>query len=248
MTAKTDKDDDAIKVEADKLEANAKDVADAAKAADEKSKADAKELADLKAQLEAANKALEAKDKAELSAAKTLSQAAAPKADGNAIQCLLRRKGGTEITFGHNGAKQVTYHFKPISGAEDAPHVCNVEDDEHFARFLAIPEAYRRYRAGENLVDTIPVNHNPDETDPFKNRFDDILSIDFENGENELVTKWAKDILNLTISQGAQVRKKAAALDVDVKKGESLTEVFRNIGKAMQAEERLASEQASKDK
>lgn len=165
------------------------------------------------------------------------------------IQCLLRRKGGTQVAFGHNAATQTRYHFKPIDADNpDSPHVCDVENDEHVSRFLAIPEAYRLYR-GDGAVSSIPVTKGGnDDAGAFKNKFDDILSIDFDNAENDLITDWAKEVLELTPAHHAKIKEKAKKLDVEVKSGDTMTEVLRNIGKVLQEEERLASDQADKDK
>lgn len=55
------------------------------------------------------------------------------------IECKLKRDGGSKIDLDNT-----EYHFAP--GADGA-HVAEVEDDEHVARFLAIPEGYRIYKA-----------------------------------------------------------------------------------------------------
>lgn len=161
------------------------------------------------------------------------------------IQCLLRRKGGTKVTFGHNAAKQKTYHFKPLNDDPESPHVCQVDDDEHADRFLAITEAYRLYR-GDGLVDAIPVTAGVID-DSFKNRFDDILSIDFDNVPNDVVADWAGEVLEVTPAHHAKIKAKAKSLNVTVKTGDTMTEVLRNIGKAMQEQERLASHQVTND-
>ncbi|PLT21141.1 hypothetical protein [Psychrobacter sp. MES7-P7E] len=166
------------------------------------------------------------------------------------IQCLLRRKGGTKVTFGHNLVNQKTYHFKPLdSDDENSPHVCNVGDEEHADRLLSIRESYRLYRGDASYVDKIEVTKGAaiDES-AFTNRFDDILSIDFETAENDTVKDWAKEALDLTPSHSAKIREKAASLDVEEKKGDNMNELLRKIGKAMQEEERAANDQASKDK
>jgi len=167
-----------------------------------------------------------------------------------AIQCLLRRKGGTQVAFGHNQSTQVNYDFQPLDSKKpNSPHVCQVADDEHLARFLAIPEAYRLYRAGDAAVTKIAVTKPVNNDDgAFKNRFDDILSINFETAENDTVTAWAKEVLELTTAHSAKIKQKAANLDVTVKKGDTMTEALRNIGTAMQAEEMAASDQANNDK
>lgn len=248
MTAKTDKDNTAT---------DAKEAADAlaSKAIADKEVADesAKRMKELEQELAEANKKLAEKNKLEATAAKTLNKSVGINTGANnnatTIQCLLRRKGGTKVAFGNNEATKTTYHFEPISDDENAPHVCNVANDEHANRFLSITEAYRLYRGDGNAVDSIPVTKsNASNEDPFKNRFDDILSIDFETADNEVVTGWAKEILDLTISQAAAIRKKADNLNVSISKGDNMTEVLRNIGHAMQAEAKLASDQASKGK
>lgn len=58
------------------------------------------------------------------------------------IECLIKRKGGSVITFGHK-PREVKYHFKPESDVLDMPHECEVENPVHVQRLLGIPEAYR---------------------------------------------------------------------------------------------------------
>lgn len=50
------------------------------------------------------------------------------------IRCKQVRKGGTEILMG-----DMTYQFTPNN---DGDHVCDVVDDAHIERFLAIPEGF----------------------------------------------------------------------------------------------------------
>lgn len=51
------------------------------------------------------------------------------------VECTLKRPGGTVVDLMGS-----TYHFKPDS---EGRHVSIVENAEHLARFMAIPEAYR---------------------------------------------------------------------------------------------------------
>lgn len=51
------------------------------------------------------------------------------------IECTIRRDGGSIVTM-----DEKTYHFKPEQPG--GPHVADVVDKAHIARFLAIPEAY----------------------------------------------------------------------------------------------------------
>lgn len=51
------------------------------------------------------------------------------------IECKLHREGGTYAEVGG-----VEYHFEP---QPDGSHVADVTDEDHIARFLAIPEGYK---------------------------------------------------------------------------------------------------------
>lgn len=53
------------------------------------------------------------------------------------IICKQRRASGTRVTLDGE-----TYHFKPQSKASDAPHVAEVDNDEHVQRLLAITEGF----------------------------------------------------------------------------------------------------------
>jgi len=54
------------------------------------------------------------------------------------IELKIKRQGGTKVDIdGQN------YHFKPANDNPDAPHVAQVTNEEHIARFLAITEGYR---------------------------------------------------------------------------------------------------------
>ena len=243
---KTDKQDD--KALATKKQADA-----AVKESAEENKAMAEQqdrIKELEAKLAEAEAREKATDKLEAAAKKVTKVADANSGDGDTIQCLLRRKGGTKVTFGHNRATQKTYHFKPIDESDDqSPHICNVDDEDHADRLLSIRESYRLYRGDSGYVDKIEVTRgaNTDEG-AFINKFDDILSIDFETAENDTVADWAKEVLNLTPAHSAKIREKAASLDVKPAKGDNMNEILRKIGQAMQEEERAASEQASKGK
>lgn len=238
--------DDKVPTTKKQADAAVKEATDADKAAAEQQK----RIEELEAKLAEAEAREKATDKLEAAAKKVTKVADANSADGDTIQCLLRRKGGTKVTFGHNRATQKTYHFKPIDDSDDrSPHICNVDDPEHADRLLSIRESYRLYRGDSGYVDKIEVTRgaNTDEG-AFINKFDDILSIDFETAENDTVKDWAKEVLGLTPSHTAKIREKAASLDVIEKKGDNMNELLRKIGQAMQEEERAASEQASKDK
>ena len=209
-----------------------------------------KRIAELEAKLAEVDVKEKAADKLQAAAKRVTNVAEANSADGEIIQCLLRRKGGTKVTFGNNRATQKTYHFKPVnSDDENSPHVCAIDDEEHADQLLSIREAYRLYRGGAGVVDKIEVTMGAEnDENAFVNRFDDILSIDFETAENNTVADWAKEVLELTPAHSAKIRQKADSLNVKAAKGDNMNELLRKIGQAMQEEERAASEQASKDK
>lgn len=209
-----------------------------------------KRIAELEAKLAEAEAKEKAADKLQAAAKRVTKVAEANSADGEMIQCLLRRKGGTKVVFGNNRATQKTYHFKPVNADdENSPHVCAIDDEEHADQLLSIREAYRLYRGGAGVVDKIEVTMGAEnDENAFVNRFDDILSIDFETAENNTVADWAKEVLELTPSHSAKIRQKADSLNVKAAKGDNMNELLRKIGQAMQEEERAASEQASKDK
>lgn len=209
-----------------------------------------KRIAELEAKLAEVEAKEKAADKLQAAAKRVTNVAEANSADGEMIQCLLRRKGGTKVTFGNNRATQKTYHFKPVNADdENSPHVCAIDDEEHADQLLSIREAYRLYRGGAGVVDKIEVTMGAEnDENAFVNRFDDILSIDFETAENNTVADWAKEVLELTPAHSAKIRQKADSLNVKAAKGDNMNELLRKIGQAMQEEERAASEQASKDK
>ena len=209
-----------------------------------------KRIAELEAKLAEADAKEKAADKLQAAAKRVTKVAEANSEDGEMIQCLLRRKGGTKVTFGNNRATQKTYHFKPVNADdENSPHVCAIDDEEHADQLLSIREAYRLYRGGAGVVDKIEVTMGAEnDENAFVNRFDDILSIDFETAENNTVADWAKEVLELTPAHSAKIRQKADSLNVKAAKGDNMNELLRKIGQAMQEEERAASEQASKDK
>lgn len=212
--------------------------------------AQADRIAELEKQLAESQAQVKANNKLESAAKQVANVAKQASGEGTTIQCILRRKGGTTVTFGHNRAKQVTYHFKPIDeNDKNSPHICNVTNDEHADRFLSIPESYRLYREGAGYIDKIEVTSGTaDDEKSFVNKFDDILSIDFETADNETVKDWAKEVLGFTLSHSAKIRAKADSFDIEEKSGDNMLELLRKIGHAMQAEEIAASEQADKDK
>lgn len=120
------------------------------------------------------------------------------------IECTIQRKGGTVVDFGFHNKKKVKYHFLPINPLDpESPHVCNVPNDEHYERFVNIPEAYREFDPSEEYepVYSAPAPTNKeDDFDP-RNDFNDLLSVNPEDVSNEWLGNFAKVILETPINQ-----------------------------------------------
>ena len=67
------------------------------------------------------------------------------------IECLLKRIGGSDITFGQNVLRQVVYKFRPVDEKDNtSPHLCEVDNKDHIACLLSIrPKAYVEYVEGQ---------------------------------------------------------------------------------------------------
>lgn len=69
------------------------------------------------------------------------------------IERILSAPGGTVVTF-----KGTRYHFKPVE--DGGPHIAEVTNPEHIARFMDIPEGYRVH--GEAGADDAPADPSQD--------------------------------------------------------------------------------------
>lgn len=65
------------------------------------------------------------------------------------IESLIKRKGGSVVEM---DAPSRTYHFAPVSGQHEDPHVADVEEQSHIRSLLRIREGYRVLE-GEDLQD-----------------------------------------------------------------------------------------------
>lgn len=63
------------------------------------------------------------------------------------IECVLHRQGGTHVEL-----DGIDYHFEPLA---DGAHVCDVADQNHMDRFLAVPESFKLYH-GKNKPEGKP--------------------------------------------------------------------------------------------
>lgn len=165
------------------------------------------------------------------------------------IECIAHRKDGTIVEFGFHNRKKVKYHFKPLNPADpDSPHVCNVPNDEHYNRFLEIPEAYRAFNPSSDYeppyTAPTPTNKN-DDFDP-RNDFNDLLSVNPEDVSNDWLGRFSKEILSIPVTQKqklAEYAEKTYGLEFDYKTT-SATEIIRMILVKRIEEERNASDMA----
>jgi hypothetical protein len=159
------------------------------------------------------------------------------------IQCLIKRKGGSKPDFGHHEATKVTYHFKPLDPKdEDSPHVCDVNNDDHIAAFLAIPSTYRIYKQGEKLLE-VPKPTQVVDTSALKNRYDDLLSVDAELVDGVWLEGFAREVLDIDPKNRALLKE---CLENDyngkVKGNPSTNNMIRSILIAKIAQEQAASD------
>lgn len=73
------------------------------------------------------------------------------------IESIIKRPNGTVVDFDHPKRK---YHFKPESGVQTDPHVCDVDVDDHATRLLRIRDGYRLVSGEQPPADTDDDNDN----------------------------------------------------------------------------------------
>lgn len=79
----------------------------------------------------------------------------------------------------------------------------------------------------------------------FKNRFDDLLSIDFNNLDNDEVKKWSEQVLKVKATQAKEIKARADDMGIDLSDNPPIITILRRIGLDMQQAEREASAQAA---
>lgn len=171
----------------------------------------------------------------------------------NLIECVLKRKGGTVVEFGFHANKKVKYHFQPLDTTDpDSPHVCNVENAEHYERFVNIPEAYREFFPDEDYeppMQLVSPSDNKDAFDP-RNDFEDLLSVNADDVSNDWLAKFATVILDIkpTAKQklADYLTKTYPAIEFDYQTT-TASEIIRLILVQRIEEERNASEAAGND-
>lgn len=171
----------------------------------------------------------------------------------NLIECILKRKGGTIVDFGFHANRKVNYHFKPLDPTDpDSPHVCNVPNEDHYKRFVKIPEAYREYFPDEEYTPVMQLPDADDDIDPLdpRNDFNDLLSVNPEDVSNDWLIKFSNEILKISGKNKQEIADYAIkhySLEFDYKTTTS-SEILRMILVERIKEERNASEAAEQGK
>lgn len=107
------------------------------------------------------------------------------------LLCKIHREGGTVVSLDNK-----TYQFKPD---EDGQHVCEVANERHAERLLAIPEAYGMYRKpgeveGEDDLltdDSSDAGNGNEEPEGDPDEFDMTQNVDdLDNDELAKYAKW----------------------------------------------------------
>lgn len=113
------------------------------------------------------------------------------------VECLIKRKGGSVIEFGHP-PKVTKFHFKPESDDIDAPHVCDVPDaSPHLGKLLAIREGFRVYGAEDDD------EHGAQESDPYAvvspyaDQFDNLHLVNPDTVDGKFLAAFARDVLEV---------------------------------------------------
>lgn len=103
------------------------------------------------------------------------------------IESIIKRAGGTEVPMPVEGADDITYHFKPQDGKFDSPHVAEVANEAHAARFLAITEGFK-----------IPGAPDPVEiVAPVAPLYTGLAAIDPDSVSNKWLTDYAHDVMGI---------------------------------------------------
>lgn len=162
----------------------------------------------------------------------------------NSIECLIKRPGGTHVSMGHHAAMQRHYHFRPVSPEDPlSPHVCDVDNDEDYAAFISVREAYRRHKADNAPAITIPSPSDDAPPVQHKNRMDDLLSIDNVGTlSNEWLEEFSRTVLKLDAGDKAGLKALASEYGTLPKGNPSSIALIRAVLTGMIAEQKRASD------
>ena len=157
------------------------------------------------------------------------------------IECLIKRRGGSEVTFGKNAATQVKYHFKPVDPANpDSPHVADVADDEHINRLLSIP-GYRIYRDQAKPLASLALTPEPDNYQP-EDEYADLVGIDADVVDGDWLHGFSRKVLAIDPKSKAKLSSRLKkSYEQTLPDGASANDYIRAILKNMIAEQEAAS-------
>lgn len=160
------------------------------------------------------------------------------------IECLIKRKGGTQIHFGHHAALARHYDFQPEGSGLNQPHVCEVDHDDDIGSLLAIKESFRVYRVDAKPVLAIP-EPEPVDNSALKNRFDDLLSVDVEGVSNKWLGDFSRDVLGINQTDRPKLTEKMIEFGLAPKERQAPLSMLREILGAMVEQEQRGSDAAA---
>lgn len=161
------------------------------------------------------------------------------------VECLIKRKGGSDIPFGFSAAKQVTYRFRPLDTSDpESPHIADVTNDDHYDRLISIRESFRPYSPATYQPATqIPSANTEDVFDPIDGN--DLLSVDLNTVSNDWLQAFAKDVLKLPPKNKEKLSQYASeTYEIDLAHSMTANEMIRSIAVERKKEERNAHEAA----
>jgi len=116
------------------------------------------------------------------------------------IECLLKRVGGSDISFGQNVLRQVVYKFRPVDEKDNtSPHLCDIDNKDHINRLLSIrPKAYVEYVEGQGAQFEDEDFEKAEPTGDVDDYSDSMLAtINPDTVSNRYVEGFARQVLNV---------------------------------------------------
>lgn len=160
------------------------------------------------------------------------------------VECLLRRKGGTQVPFGRHGSNHTVYNFQPVDPNDpESPHVADVPDYDHYDRLMDIREGYRAYNH-EDYEPTYQIPAANPEAQNFdsKNNMFDILSVDPNTVSNDWLAAFAKEVLDLPPRTKTKIAEYALTkYEVELSQQLTANEMIREVLKLRIEEEKRSA-------
>ena len=115
------------------------------------------------------------------------------------IECLLKRVGGSDISFGQNVLRQVVYKFRPVDEDNTSPHLCEIDNKDHINRLLSIrPKVYVEYIVGQGAQFEDEDFEAAEPTGDEEDFSDSMLStVNPDTVSNRYVEGFARQVLNV---------------------------------------------------